>query len=161
MDRGAWWPTVHGVTKSRTWLSNWIRTHTNVSFSYSAIIVCLCVCLYVCVCVSVVVSWSPHPVHEGKVLHVVGHSQMELRYQVGTSCLLVSREDHLEAPFYDPWKSKLTLTFLVQALEFYFSQLLQTQNSCLHWASLVKRSSYFPTYTVSTLYHFTQCEIQP
>ena len=22
MDRGAWWATVHGVTKSRTWLSN-------------------------------------------------------------------------------------------------------------------------------------------
>ena len=23
MDRGAWWATVHGVTKSRTWLGNW------------------------------------------------------------------------------------------------------------------------------------------
>ena len=23
MNRGAWWATVHGVTKSRTWLSNW------------------------------------------------------------------------------------------------------------------------------------------
>ena len=23
MDRGAWWTIVHGVTKSRTWLSNW------------------------------------------------------------------------------------------------------------------------------------------
>ena len=23
MDRGAWWPTVHGVTKSQTWLSDW------------------------------------------------------------------------------------------------------------------------------------------
>ena len=22
MDRGAWWATVHGVTKSQTWLSN-------------------------------------------------------------------------------------------------------------------------------------------
>jgi len=22
MDGGAWWATVHGVTKSRTWLSN-------------------------------------------------------------------------------------------------------------------------------------------
>ena len=22
-DRGAWWDTVHGVTKSRTWMSNW------------------------------------------------------------------------------------------------------------------------------------------
>ena len=26
MDRGAWWATVHGVTKSRTWLSHW--THS-------------------------------------------------------------------------------------------------------------------------------------
>ena len=23
MDRGAWWVTFHGATKSRTWLSNW------------------------------------------------------------------------------------------------------------------------------------------
>ena len=23
MDRGAWWATVHGVTKSQTWLSTW------------------------------------------------------------------------------------------------------------------------------------------
>ena len=27
MDRGAWWATVHGVTKSQTRLSNWTRTH--------------------------------------------------------------------------------------------------------------------------------------
>ena len=27
-DRGAWWATVHGVTKRRTRLSNWARTHT-------------------------------------------------------------------------------------------------------------------------------------
>ena len=26
MDRGAWWATVHGATKSRTWLSDWSRT---------------------------------------------------------------------------------------------------------------------------------------
>ena len=26
MDRGAWWATVHGVTRSRTRLSNWART---------------------------------------------------------------------------------------------------------------------------------------
>ena len=26
MDRGAWWATVHGVTKSRTWLK-WLSTH--------------------------------------------------------------------------------------------------------------------------------------
>ena len=27
MDRGAWWATAHGVTKSQTWLSNWTHTH--------------------------------------------------------------------------------------------------------------------------------------
>ena len=26
MNRGAWWATVHGVAKSRTWLSNWAHT---------------------------------------------------------------------------------------------------------------------------------------
>ena len=25
MDRGAWWATIHGATKSRTWLSNWTQ----------------------------------------------------------------------------------------------------------------------------------------
>ena len=29
MDRGAWWATVHTVTKSRTWLSDWTHTHTH------------------------------------------------------------------------------------------------------------------------------------
>ena len=27
MDRGAWWATVHGVTKSRTWLSDFSSLH--------------------------------------------------------------------------------------------------------------------------------------
>ena len=27
MDRGAWWTTVHGVTKSPTWLSDWMLMH--------------------------------------------------------------------------------------------------------------------------------------
>ena len=27
MDRGAWWATVHGVTKSWTWMSNWTWLH--------------------------------------------------------------------------------------------------------------------------------------
>ena len=26
MDRGAWWAADHGVTQSRTWLSNWAHT---------------------------------------------------------------------------------------------------------------------------------------
>ena len=25
LDRGAWWATVHGATKSQTWLSNWAQ----------------------------------------------------------------------------------------------------------------------------------------
>ena len=29
VDREAWWTTVHGVTKSRTWLSDWTHTHTH------------------------------------------------------------------------------------------------------------------------------------
>ena len=28
MDRGSWWATVHTVTRSRTWLSAHIHTHT-------------------------------------------------------------------------------------------------------------------------------------
>ena len=34
MDRGAWWATVYGVAKSRTWLSDWhtdTQTHTHPS----------------------------------------------------------------------------------------------------------------------------------
>ena len=31
MDGGAWWATVHGVTKSQTWLSDWGHTHTQTS----------------------------------------------------------------------------------------------------------------------------------
>ena len=33
MDRGAWWDTVHGVTKSWTWLSDWTHTHTHTDVS--------------------------------------------------------------------------------------------------------------------------------
>ena len=29
MGRGAWQATVHGATKSQTWLSNWAHTHTH------------------------------------------------------------------------------------------------------------------------------------
>ena len=29
IDRGAWWATVHRVTKNQTWLSQWARTHTH------------------------------------------------------------------------------------------------------------------------------------
>ena len=30
MDRGAWWATVHSITKCRTWLSDQARTHTHI-----------------------------------------------------------------------------------------------------------------------------------
>ena len=29
MDRGAWWATVHEVTESRTWLSDWAQIHSS------------------------------------------------------------------------------------------------------------------------------------
>ena len=35
MDREAWCPAVHGVTKSRTQLSNWTKFVTNKQSSYS------------------------------------------------------------------------------------------------------------------------------
>ena len=28
MNRGVWWATVHGVSKSRAWHKDWVRTHT-------------------------------------------------------------------------------------------------------------------------------------
>ena len=34
-DRGTWWATVHGVAKSRTWLSNWTTTKTADEYLYS------------------------------------------------------------------------------------------------------------------------------
>lgn len=80
-------------------------------------------CLYVCVCLFLFLG-SPRLVHEGKVLHAVGHSQMELRYQVGTSCPLVSREDHLEPHSPMPYGSPNDPHFSCTGLEFYFSQSL-------------------------------------
>ena len=35
MDRGAWWATVQGVTKSQTWLSDWAQGGNRVSDSQS------------------------------------------------------------------------------------------------------------------------------
>ena len=29
VDRGDWWATIHGATKSQKWLSSWAYTHTN------------------------------------------------------------------------------------------------------------------------------------
>ena len=43
MDRGTWQAAVHGVTKSRTWLSNW--THTYLS------IISLPCCYWIFICI--------------------------------------------------------------------------------------------------------------
>ena len=32
MERGAWWATVHGVTKSQTHLSDWILLHSVLGY---------------------------------------------------------------------------------------------------------------------------------
>ena len=29
-DRVAWWATVHGIAKSKTWLSDWTHAHTHI-----------------------------------------------------------------------------------------------------------------------------------
>ena len=35
MDRGAWWATVHGVSKSQTLLGNWAFTHYTIFLIYA------------------------------------------------------------------------------------------------------------------------------
>ena len=37
MDRVAWWAAVYGVTKSWTWLSNWVKTIFHVFFIHSSV----------------------------------------------------------------------------------------------------------------------------
>ena len=59
MDRGAWWATVHGVTKSRTRLSSYTHTHTivyykltfleNAEFPLFPLSSCL---VYICTCLA-------------------------------------------------------------------------------------------------------------
>ena len=44
MDRGAWWATVHGVTKSRTRLSNFTFTYSNLSYYYYLLYLKLSLC---------------------------------------------------------------------------------------------------------------------
>ena len=49
----AWCATVHGVTKSQTWLSDW----TTTIYIYVCVHMCVCVC--VCVCIHInYISWS-------------------------------------------------------------------------------------------------------
>ena len=58
MDREFWWATVHGVTKSRTRLSNvtsffLFRTSYSSGFAWYRRLNAVCVCVCVCVCVLV------------------------------------------------------------------------------------------------------------
>ena len=49
MDRGAWWSTVHGVTKSRTQLSDSMHAISCNGGKFEKntyVCVCLCVCIY-------------------------------------------------------------------------------------------------------------------
>ena len=53
MDGGAWWATVHGVTKSRTRLNDFTSWGLAVVFSpplgeFPSVYVCVCVCVCVC-----------------------------------------------------------------------------------------------------------------
>ena len=45
MDREAWRVAIHGVTKSRTWLSDWSELTEEWILNH-----CVCVCVCVCVC---------------------------------------------------------------------------------------------------------------
>ena len=45
MDRGAWWPTVHGVTKSWTLLSDFTFTFTKWGYSVRVLVAQLCLTL--------------------------------------------------------------------------------------------------------------------
>ena len=38
MDRGAWWATVHGVTRSWPWLGKWTHAHRTRMFSNKAMV---------------------------------------------------------------------------------------------------------------------------
>ena len=86
-DKEAWHAAVHGVTKSRTWLSNWTTTMSVLS-TWSC-----CVCQ-----VSALFSSSP-PLFFGKELLSLDHTQNE-----SESCSVVS--DSLEPlGLYSPWNS--------------------------------------------------------
>ena len=49
MDRGAWWVTVHEVTKSQTWLSDWVHNtqwFTNTCFQCFVLFFFLMLCIF-------------------------------------------------------------------------------------------------------------------
>ena len=45
MDRGAWWPTVHEVAKSRTRLSNFTFTFTFCEAHTISVLYCVLICM--------------------------------------------------------------------------------------------------------------------
>ena len=48
MDWGAWWATVHGVTKSRTWLSNFTFSFFTTSTTWEApLVIHTYICIYI------------------------------------------------------------------------------------------------------------------
>ena len=53
MDRGAWWATVHGVTKSQIRLSNFTFFLSSVPCG-----VCVCVCVCVCILYPLICWWT-------------------------------------------------------------------------------------------------------
>ena len=69
MDRGAWWATAHGVTKSQThWPTNTtnIETHTYI---------CIYICMYVCLLLFKNVILHPHFIMcEYQILTLFNHS---------------------------------------------------------------------------------------
>ena len=54
MDRGAWWATVYGVTKSRTQLSYFTSLH------FWPQIIFVCVCIYIYLKVSIILHIITH-----------------------------------------------------------------------------------------------------
>ena len=54
MDRGAWWATVYGVTKSRTQLSDFTSLH------FWPQIIFVCVCIYIYLKVSIILHIITH-----------------------------------------------------------------------------------------------------
>ena len=62
MDRGAWWPTVHWVAKSQTWLSD-KHTHTHIALRAVSGVSCgwcMHTTLWVCVLSEIATSWLIH-----------------------------------------------------------------------------------------------------
>ena len=145
-DRGAWCAAVHGVTKSQTWLSNWITTYRylNVCKIYAHhIFICSSVghfeCFHIlaitnnsaskhwgaCIFLKLVFSFFSYTFLEVELLnHMVALSLFFLR--------------HLQ--FSRNWLHQLTLppTLLCVLPFLYF-----LTNSCCLWSSIFKLDCLF------------------